>query len=90
MIGTAPEWIIGCGFGYVGYGDGDGSGYGYGDGDGDCSMWPISPTDKIISIGCQTMPLDEWLGPKGEAMAAEYEAPIDYVIHMRAWLESLQ
>lgn len=74
----------GCGYedGY-GYGFGFGSGFGYGYGDGCCTgygsghggRFHLDIDGDIVRIGCQEMTAEEWLGPKGKALADEHDYP---------------
>ena len=82
----------GDGSGYGdGYGDGSGyGGYGYGYGGYGCGLaWDIHHNDlDTVSIGCQTLTIEQWLGPMGVELAEEYSLDQTTIEHIRVLLKS--
>ncbi len=76
----------GHGFGSSdGDGDGEGDGDGFGDGYG-YGWWGISIDGDIVRIGCKSMSIDDWLGPRGMRLAKARRPPGAYVTTIRATL----
>ncbi len=75
-----------------GYGSGFGSGFGFGFGDGrGRGWWAVcieNDVAHIVHIGCRSMPIDDWLGPRGMAIAKREGTSEAEIATTRALLET--